>query len=330
MAASPGDVLDGRFRLTEQIGRGGMSTVYRAEDLARDGQAVVIKIAIPMFSSGIGAWSIFEREQEIGARLDHPYVLRFLPGEAHGRRRPYVVTELVPGQTLAAHLALRRPLPEPEALHIGAQICEAVAHVHARGYVHYDIKPANVMVCPDGTIRLIDLGLAHAAVDGRFAFAGRPPAIGSFDYVAPEQIRRQRGRRSVDIYGVGAILYEMLTGHAPFPGDDPFVVASARVLGDPPAPSASNPRISPEAEEIVLRALRREPSERYPSAAAMKAALDHPELVLVTGLCDRLEPVTRARRILRRARHILLVAVIPVLAQVALFLLLWQHFARRG
>lgn len=119
----------------------------------------------------------------------------------------------------------------------------------------------------------------------------------------------------------------MLTGRPPFPGDDPFVVASTRLLGDPAAPRALNAHISPEAEEIVLRALRRDPAERYPSAAAMKTDLDAPERVRVTGLADRLRPVTRWRRGLRLARHIATYVVLPVVSQIVLFFLLWHHFA---
>jgi serine/threonine protein kinase len=123
------------------------------------------------------------------------------------------------------------------------------------------------------------------------------------------------------------MLYEMLTGRPPFLGDDPFVVASTRLLGDPTAPRALNANISPEAEEIVLQALRRNPAERYPSAAAMKADLDAPERVAVTGLADRLRPVTRWRRGLRLARYIATFVVLPVVSQIVLFLLLWHHFA---
>src|SRR5262249_48162315 len=173
-------------------------------------------------------------------------------------------------------LRTRRPLPEGEALSIASQVCAAVEHVHDHGIVHYDVKPENIIICPDGSIRLIDFGLAHAAVTSRFAFGGMPPAIASSNYAAPEQIRRSRGRKSVDIYAVGAMLYEMLTGQAPFPGDDPFVVASARTLGDPPAPRTLNPRLSPQTEEIVLRALRRDPAERDATAAALKTDLANP------------------------------------------------------
>jgi serine/threonine protein kinase len=321
-----GRILDGRFRLIEQIGRGGMSTVHKAEDLQDGNRTVVVKMPLPIFSSGVGAWSIFQREEEIGRLLEHPSILRFLPATTGDRRRSYVVTEYVPGRTLAERLDDQRPLPESEALRIASQLCEAVDHLHGRGFVHYDIKPANVMLCPDGTIRLIDFGLAHAALSGRFTLNGPPPAVGSSDYVAPEQIRRRRGRKSVDIYGVGALLYQMLTGRVPFAGDDPFVVASARTLGDPAAPRALNSQLSAQAEEIVLRALRRDPADRYPSVAAMKAELDDPEGVTVSGLCDLLEPVTRGRRIRRLVSHVFLVGVLPVVSQVLLFLLLWQHF----
>jgi serine/threonine-protein kinase len=327
-AAAPGQTLDGRFLLTAEVGEGGMARIFRAEDLARDRAPVVVKVPLPMFSSGVGAWSLFQREEEMGRKLDHPFVLRFLPLPAD-RRRSYIVTEYVPGPSLAAHMRERGPLPEAEALIIASKICAAVAHVHERGVVHYDVKPENVILCPDGTIRLIDFGLAHPAVASRFAIAGRPPPIASSTYVAPEQIRRRPGQKSADIYALGAVLYEMLTGQAPFPGDDPFVVASARTLGDPPAPRALNPLLSSQAEEIALRALRRDPSQRYPSAAAMQADLEHPERMHVSGLAARLQPVTRARRVWRRVRHVALVALLPMLTQVALFGLLWRWFAHK-
>ena len=327
--ANAGRILDDRFLLVEQIGCGGMSTIFRAEDLQDHRRLVAVKVPLPVFSSGIGSWSIFQPEEEIGRKLDHPFVLKFLPLDGSARRRNYVATELVPGRTLHERLRDESPLREPEALRLAGQICAAVDHLHGRGFVHYDLKPGNVMLCPDGSIRLIDFGLAHDVVTGRFSFGGQAPAIGSAEYVAPEQIRRRRGRTSADVYAIGAILYTMLTGQAPFPDDDPFVVASARILGDPPAPRSLNPCLSRQAEEITLRALRREPAQRYPSAAAMKADLDDPSRVVVTGLCDQLQPVTFGRRARRIARQILLVGVVPVATQVALFGLLWHHFAHR-
>jgi serine/threonine protein kinase len=328
LKTAPGDVLDGRFLLKRELARGGMSTLYQAEDLAEANQPVVVKVPLPMFSSGVGGWSIFQREEEIGRQLDHPYVLHFLP-LPRDRRRSYVATEFVPGRTLADLIAEQGRLQEGEALALAAKICEAVEHVHAHGVVHYDLKPANVMVCPDGTIRLIDFGLAHAASTSRFAFGGAPPAIGSAGYVAPEQVRRRRGQKSVDLYAIGALLYEMLTGRTPFGSDDAFAVGSARLVGDPPAPRALNPAISPAAEEIILRALRRDPAERYPDVEALRAAVTAPAKVVVTGLCEQLQPPTPWRRFRRRARYIAMVSVVPVVAQIVLFVLLWRHLAHK-
>lgn len=318
-------VLDGRFRLLEEIGRGGMATVHRAEDLEDGGRIVAVKVPLPAFSSGMGSWSMFEREAEILARLDHPGIVR-LVASARRPRHSYLVTEYVGGSTLAARLARRGALPEAEAIGIARRLCEAVEHVHARGVVHYDIKPGNVLVQADETVKLIDFGLAHEAIPSRFLSA-RPPAIASADYVAPEQIRRQRGRVSVDLYAIGAVLYQMLTGRPPFPGDDPFVVASARLLGDPPAPRRLNPQLSPQVEEIALRALRREPAERHGTVSELRRDLERPGAVSVSGLASRLQPVTRRRRVLRWVRHLSLVAVAPIAAQALLFLLLWRHFA---
>jgi serine/threonine-protein kinase len=326
--AAPGQILDGRFLLGEELARGGMSILFTAQDLGRANRPVVVKVPLPQFSSGVGRWSLFQREEQIGSQLDHPYVLKFLRFDDN-LRRPYVVMEHVPGISLAEHLKRRGPLPEAEALRIASKVCEALAHMHERGVVHYDVKPGNVMLCADGSIRLIDFGMAHATITSRFALAGALPAIVSSGYVAPEQIKRKRGRVGVDIYGLGASLYEMLTGHTPFPDDDDFGAGSARLVGDPQAPCRLNPRISRTVEEIVLRALRRQPAERYPTVAALKADLDDPHRVVVTGLSDQLQPPTRWRRRLRRARYLVLMCLVPVAVQAGLFALLWHHFAHK-
>jgi serine/threonine protein kinase len=323
----PGQTLEDRFLLLEEIGRGGMSVVFKASDLANERREVAVKVPLPQYSSGLGSWSMFQREAELGGKLDHPAILRFIE-LAPMKDRAYLVTEYVPGLTLAARIGRGRKLPEAEALHIMSRLCEAVDYLHRQEIVHYDLKPANVLLGDDGSIRVIDFGMAHEVVKGRFTL-GSAPLLATADYVAPEQIARRRGQPSVDIYALGAILYEMLTGHPPFEGDDPFVVASARQIGDPRAPRALCSTLSPQAEEIVLRALRRDPRERYATAAAFKADLDDPSHVRVSGLAARLVAVTPGRKRLRLMRFVAMTGVTPVALLVGTFFLLWWHLARR-
>jgi serine/threonine protein kinase len=328
LKVAPGQTLEGRFLIVEQFARGGMSTLFKALDLADSNRMVAVKVPLPQYSTGLGSFSMFQRESQIGRELDHPFILRFVALEPD-KHRNYVVTEYVAGTTLATRIGRGRKLAEAEALSIMSRLCEAVDYLHAQEIVHYDLKPGNVILCADGSIRLIDFGLAHTLVRTRFVFSALAPAIGTSDYVAPEQIGRQRGRLSVDIYALGSMLYEMLTGHPPFEGDDPFVVASARQIGDPRAPRALNPDISESIEEVVLRALRRDPAERYTSAAAMKADLDQPLDVHVSGLAGRLVAVTRWRKGLRTIRYLFIVVVAPIAFLVASFVLLWWHLAQK-
>lgn len=323
-----GETLEGRFLLLEEIGRGGMSTVFKAADLAQGRALVAVKIPLPQFASGLGNWSMFQRETEIGASLRHPHIVRFVELSPN-KRRSYVVMEYVAGTTLAAHAGNGRHLGEAEALSIMSRVCDAVAYLHDQQIVHYDLKPGNVIIGAEGEIKLIDFGMAHKLVKGHYAFAGSAPAIASVNYVAPEQLERVRGRPSVDVYALGAMLYELLTGHPPFEGDDPFALASARQIGDPKAPRALNPGLSLQSEEIVLRALRRRPSERYVSAAALKADLDHPARVHVSGLTKRLIEVTPVRRVLRWARFVALIGIAPLALLAVSFRLLWWYFEHR-
>jgi serine/threonine-protein kinase len=330
--AAPGQTIEGRFLLLEEIGQGGMSTVFKARDLQAggSGRTVAVKVPLPQYSSGVGSWSMAQREAEIGAALQHPSVVRFIRVEQQDRRRvPLVVTEFVDGTTLSRRLRDAGRLREDEAIDLARRVCDAIEYVHERGYVHYDLKPANVILCDDGSIRIIDFGAAHARARGRFTFAGPGPSVATAQYVAPEQIDRRRGQPSVDVYAIGAILYEMLTGHAPFENDDPFVVASARQIGDPTAPRRLEPSISRQVEEIVLRALRRNPAERYASVAELAEDLRDPSRVQVTGLADRLVPVTPGRKRLRLARYVAVVGVAPLVILAAGFRLLWWWFEHK-
>ena len=326
-ALRPGDTLDGRFLLLAEINHGGMSTVFQAADLQRQRQLVAVKVPHALFASGVGAWSRFEREAEIGAKLQHPAILQFIPVPGVGRGA-YVVTEYLPGHTLAEHLTRTGPLPEPAALALAGHLAAALQYLHAHGVVHADLKPGNVILCADESIRLIDFGMAQPVETGRFHLHAATPAMGTSDYIAPEQLQHKRGRPSADIYSFGALLYETVTGRTPFPGDDPFVIGSKRLTGDPVAPRKLNPALSPQFEEIILRALQRDPARRYPTATAMLADLAAPARVVVTGLCERLTESTPGKRAWLRVRYIALTGLLPLATLVLLFFLLWHHYAK--
>jgi serine/threonine protein kinase len=321
----PGTVLDGRFVITDMLSNGGMAAIFKARDLENGGNIVAVKIPHESVEMDIGLYSRFKREDEIGGELDHPSVLRFYP--VANKSRLYIVTEFLTGTTLWHVLKERRRLPEKEALGIAARICDALQYLHERGVVHRDLKPENIMLCEDGTLRLMDFGISKGAASRRLTFVGFAP--GTPHYMAPERVNGKRGDGRTDIYGLGAMLYEMLTGAIAFHDEDITVIMNSRVAGDPEPPRKLNPAISPQAEEIVLHAMERNPAQRYQTAAEMLADLQAPERVALTGRRDRLKISTPARRRWRMIRKLAFWAIVPVAVQVLLFFLIWHHLAKK-
>jgi serine/threonine protein kinase len=322
---SPGTVLDGRFTIMETIRSGGMATIFKARDLENNGNIVAIKIPHDSVEMDPGLYSRFRREDEIGVELNHPSVLRFVP--VAKRSRLYIVTEYLTGTTLFHLLRERRRLPEKEALSIAARICDALQYLHERGVVHRDLKPENIMLCDDGTLRLMDFGISKGAASRRLTFVGFAP--GTPHYMAPERVHGRRGDGRTDIYCLGAMLYEMLTGTIAFNDEDISVIVNSRVTGDPEPPRKLNPEISPQAEEIVLHAMERDPAKRYQTATAMLAELRAPESVTLTGRRDRLKIASPARRRWRTIRIVAFWTIVPVAAQVLLFYLIWHHLGKK-
>jgi serine/threonine protein kinase len=282
-----GHVLDGRFVIREVVGRSAMATVYRVEDLAAGGRSVAIKVPLVSILSDPVLFGRFEREEQIGSRLDHPLLLKYIPVEGP-KSRQYLAMEFLDGCTLAYILHLTRPLPEKDALRIASVVCDALVYLHGRGIIHRDLKPSNIMICRDCTLHIMDFGLVEELGTKRGFLAGLVPLFGTPEYMAPEQVRNARNDARTDIYSLGVILYQMLVGVLPFKGADPWAAAQMRVTGDPEAPRKLNPELSAQSEEIVLHAMRRKPADRYPTAAAFGAELDAPENVHVTGLSLRL------------------------------------------
>ncbi len=270
-----GDTLD-HYRLEATVAHSGMSTLYKATDL-RDGRAVAIKIPHAEMEADPVLLERFRREEQIGQEMDHPGVVKTFSSE--DRSRLYMVIEWVNGRLLRSILNEERQLPIERAVNLTLQICDALDTLHKHGVVHRDLKPENVMVDDADRVKLIDFGIAMKENARRLTIVDLNKTLGTPDYISPEQVKGQRGDQRSDIYSLGAMLYEMLTGQPPFTGSNPLAVMNERLLHDPQPARKLRPEISPELEEILKRALEMEPRNRYQTASEMAWELEHPEMV---------------------------------------------------
>jgi serine/threonine protein kinase len=312
-----GDTLD-HYRLDAMVAHSGMSTLFKATDL-KDGRQVAIKVPHAEMEADPVLVERFRREQEIGQELDHPGVVKTYDGE--DRSRVYMVIEWVEGRLLRSILNEERRLPIDRAVKLTLGICDALDYMHAHGVVHRDLKPENIMVDEQDRIKLIDFGIAMKEDARRLTYVTMSPAMGTPDYISPEQVKGQRGDQRSDIYALGVMLYEMLTGETPYSGSNPLAVMNERLLHDPKPARKLRPEISPELQEILNRALVREPRHRYATAAEMAWELEHQEQVGVEDGARR--PVLRGLR-LPGGRMALLVAgllLVPVVLFVMMLLL---------
>ena len=305
-----GDTLD-HYRIEAAIARSGMSTLYKATDL-NSGRQVAIKIPLPEMEADPVLLDRFKREEEIGHLLDHAGVVKTLNGE--DRSRLYMVFEWVDGRLLRSILNEEKKLSIDRAVKLALGICDALDYMHKRGIVHRDLKPENLMVGEDGQIKLLDFGIAMKEDARRLTFVNLSSLLGTPDYISPEQVKGARGDQRSDIYAVGIMLYEMLTGRVPFVGPNPLAVMNERVLNDVKPPRELNPEISPELEEILFRALEREPRHRYATASEMMWDLEHQEQVGVEPRGERAAGVgTRRSPFSRKVFLYAAMILVPVL-----------------
>jgi serine/threonine-protein kinase len=308
-----GDTLD-HYRLDKMVASSGMSTLFKATDL-KDGKQVAIKIPHAEMEADPVLVERFKREAEIGQELDHPGLVKTYGGES--RSRTYIVIEWVDGRLLRSILTQEERLPIDRATGLTLAICEALDYMHKHGVVHRDLKPENIMVDEQDRIKLIDFGIAMKEAARRLTYAGPSPLLGTPDYISPEQVKGQRGDQRSDIYALGIMFYEMLTGQTPYSGPNPLAVMNERLLADPKPARKLRPEITPQLQEILNRALEREPRHRYATASEMAWELEHQEQV---GVDDEHRKISTGLR-LPGARKLLLYAGLA-LVPVAIFVLM--------
>ncbi len=300
--AAPGELLAGRYELIQPIGSGGMATVWRARD-TRLGRPVAVKLLRPEFAEDAEFVRRFETEARHAASLSHPNVATVHDTDVDDGRR-FIVMELVDGPSVADVVAQRGPLEPIVAVEIAGAAARALAAAHRRGLIHRDVKPANLLIGRDGRTRLADFGIARALTSSRATTPGT--VLGSIPYLSPEQARGEEATAAGDIFSLGVVLFEMLTGSLPWEADTPAAMATARLHVPAPPPSETVAGLPEGLDGIVEKALKLDPLERYPSARVLADALE--------GWSRRHRARAGGRARIRHATTALAATVIPMSA----------------
>ncbi len=277
----PGDRI-GPYLIERPLGKGGEAAVFQGRDL-RSGQAVVVKVLEPSQLGEIAAFERFRREVAIARLLQHPGIPRLL--EVHEEARPpYIVLEYMDGESLRSTIDAGGPLPVGRVVEIAVNLAEVVAYCHAHRVTHRDLKPENILVDAGGQVKIIDFGIALLEGAPRVTWRGFSGLVGTPEYMAPEQIKGERGGPETDVYALGLIMYEMLAGRPPYRSTNPLSTMYQH-LNMPAEPLDGFRRDVPvPIAAIIARAMRRRKNERFATAAELLEALRHPETVDTSGL----------------------------------------------
>jgi serine/threonine protein kinase len=274
MGLGPGSIVAARYMLLERIGWGGSATVYRADDLALEGR-IALKLLHPALADDSVVTERFRREARSAGSLRHERIVRIhdcgVSTDVH-----YIAMEYVAGRSLKGIIKRDGRLPPSRAVDLTMQILDAAGFAHDHGIIHRDLKPQNVIVGPRDEVKVTDFGIAVA---GRSDLTPAGAMLGTIDYVSPEQVMGRPATEASDLYSIGIILYELLTGRLPFEADLPIAVALKHVNASPASPRHFNDAITPELEAIVLRTLDKSPTRRFPDARAFTTALQHASTV---------------------------------------------------
>jgi eukaryotic-like serine/threonine-protein kinase len=292
MTGEPHQVFGGRYELGEQIARGGTAQVFVARDLLL-GRPVALKVLISELSSDSAFVARFRREAQAAANLSHPNIVPIFDwGEAESTY--FIVMEYVDGEALSSIIRTQAPIPAAQAAGIASDIAKALAYAHRHGVVHRDVKPGNVLITADGQVKVTDFGIARAMGAGE-QVTQTGLVMGTATYFSPEQAQGFAVDGRSDIYSLGVVLYEMVTGKPPFSGESPVSIAYQHVRERPQPPRLVNPQVPAPLEAVILQAMAKSPADRYQSADAMRADLDrfvHGQPVLAPPAPD--EPATIA------------------------------------
>jgi serine/threonine protein kinase len=311
-----GERIDGRYRVERQLGVGGMGATYRAID-EKTGSPVVIKIPSIAIIGDPAMFTRYEREREIGERLEHPRIQNLIRAGQFPGGAPYLVLDYVEGVSMRTYLAEHAPLAVDEALRLGAQLADTLAYTHDHGVIHRDVKPENLLLTPKGDVVLLDFGIASLKGARRVTFHRLSNEVGTPDYMAPEQVSGERGDARTDVYAVGVLLYEMLTGAVPFQGDNALAVMGQRLTREAPSVRVRRPDVPPEVDGIVRKALRRERVERSQTMSELRDDLLHPDQAQLPAFADTgFAPVSVGP--MPGARGTVLVIVLTLAALVAI------------
>ena len=302
------------YRIEAPVARSGMASIFRAVDV-RDNRVVALKIPHPDMEADPILFDRFQREAAIGERLNHPTVMRVYGGEK--RSRVYMVMEWCEGRLLRQILSEGR-ISRDRAMQIAIKVLNALEYIHEQGVVHRDLKPENIMVDEHDNVKLIDFGIAGDAGARRLTYANFTATLGTADYISPEQVKGKRGDGRSDIYAMGVILYEMLTGRLPFSGSSPMEIMNDRLLNHPLPPMMAETGITPQLQEVLYRALERDPQNRYAHARDFAHDLRHLDQV---GVEDRVEIRDWNRRKSHKSRQVLYYSALALIPVVILLLM---------
>src|ERR1039457_2785923 len=309
------------YRIETPVARSGMASIYRAIDM-RDNRTVALKIPHPDMEADPILSDRFKREAGIGEKLNHPNVMRVFGGE--GRSRVYMVMEWCQGRLLRQIMDEGR-LSHDRAIRIAIGVLEALDYIHTNGVVHRDLKPENIMVDEEDKIKLIDFGIASDSAARRLTYANFTATLGTPNYISPEQVKGKRGDGRSDIFSVGVILYEMLSGKLPFSGPSPLEVMNDRLLNHPTPPTVADPSISPQLQEVLYRALERDPKNRYATAHDFQRDLEHLDQVGVEDRPELRDWLKRKSHLSRKIVYYTALALIPVVVLLLMILVAHNH-----